>query len=220
MKYKKASVTQGKGFGSTQKDEEQLREQGAFYILGYGKFIPWGDLEPDTLTFTQKFWDEANELFDLLAKGQYVEALTALRQGPWTGTDLARLLPELDTWARVSSAERQALGPMTERTLRLLAKHGLETYHDGLLDKHKESAEATQALQDLLEREMGATCVDTGAYYDKEGNMEGGRDLVLELRNGAEVALQVFHTPRRAEYEGAIPERMRELISVWEGGNK
>jgi hypothetical protein len=217
MKYRNKGVTKAKGFGATQqKDEERLREQSMFYVLGYGKWLEWSDIEPDTLVFTQNHWDEANELFGLLAQGKTVEALTALRKGPWTASAVAQLLPELDVWARLVSPERDAQGPMNGDLLTSIGRHGLETYHRALLEKHKESAEATEALQNALE-ELGLELWDTGAYYDKEGNMEGGRDLVMGVPNSkTEYTFRVFHSPRVAETDDDLPDDVSEVVRQWE----
>ena len=201
-----------------EKDEIRLREQGIFYVTGYGMWINWEDLEPDTLTFTQKYWDEANGVFTLLSAGKLIEGTTALRKGPWTALDIGALLQELDEWALNLSSGRQKMGELDGNVLRTLSTYAVEAYHDALMTKHAASFEATEELQRLIETEMGAEMVDTGAYYDKEGNQEGARDLVFELKNGSEVALQVYHNPRKVAHEGAIPERMQNLIAQWEVG--
>ena len=215
MQYRKATIAKGSGFANPPELDARLLDHTAFQVLGYGEFISWGDIEPDTLAFTQKYWEPANELFTLLANGQYVEALKALRQGPWSPHVLPELLIDLDLWALALSPERQELGAMSAQILDLLRRHGMETYHGALRQRHLASFEAAESLQDLLETEMGAEMVDTGALYDREGNMEGARDLVMQLRNGAEIALRVYHDPRQVKYEGAIPERMQKLIESW-----
>ena len=216
-KYKATVQTVGNGFGRVdEKLAKRIKEDGALMVLGYTQWIDYADIEPDTLSFVQKYWDDGNRLMDALASKDYVQAMALLREGEWTHEDISTLLPELDQWAMGLSAERREIGAMALEGIRALVRHGMETYHEALLAKHAESVEATESLQQLLEAGMEATMVDTGAYYDAAGNQEGGRDLVLELANGMEVALTVHHNPRHVDYEGAIPERMKALIGEWE----
>ena len=206
-----------KGFGKiNEKQEKELRGRAIFLILGYRKYFGWRDIEPDVLTFVQQFWDEGNELFNALYANDVWTARNLLEQGPWTYKQLGVLIKELDEWALGLSAERREMGAMPLEEIEHLTYAGLHYYHEALLARHSESVEATDSLQKLLEKELNAEMVDTGATYDRDGNQEGGRDLVLELKNGEEVALHVHHNPRKAEYEGVIPDRMKALIAQWE----
>jgi hypothetical protein len=218
MKYKKEKISFKKGFGErAQRQEQELREQGIFYALGYGQWLDWSSVEPDCLNFVQSFWDEALELFELLSKGDVLGSVNALRKGPWTSDDLGLLLRDLDNWAFISSEERAALGPMTQQTLRKLQGFGIECYHEALCEKHKESVSATEALQEVLEQE-GLEFLDTGAYYDKEGNQDGPRDLVVGVPGtGTEYSFQVYHSPRKAEYKGVLPDNVKEAVHRWQG---
>jgi hypothetical protein len=220
MKYKKGAIST-KGFGQKAViNEDRLREQSAFYVLGYGKFINWQDLEPDTLNFVQTYWDDGNNLFGQLATGNLIDALVTLRTGPWTARDLGQLLPELDTWAMVLSAERKALGEMTERTLRLLANYGIEVYHEALLKKHSESAEAEATLTKALEQ-VGYTLYDTGAMYSKDGEQEGPRDASYECEGAPDLICKVYHAPMRVVWktdgEGEVSAEVKTVLKQWEG---
>lgn len=216
--YTKKIVTPPvKGFGKmSEKHEKELRGQAIFLALGYQKYFDWTDVEPDTLSFVQKFWVEGNAVFDALNNNDYWTARHLLEEGPWTYKDLGVLIRELDEWALGLSEERREIGAMPMEEIEYLTYAGLHYYHEALVERHPESIKATESLQKLLEQELGAEMVDTGATYDREGNQQGGRDLVMELKNGEEVALHIHHNPRRAEYEGAIPERMKALIAQWE----
>jgi len=214
--YKKSIVSMN-GFGKdSAKIREEYREQGLFYVIGYGQWLDWSAIEPDTLQLVQKFWDDGNALFDLLASGKVVDAVACLRNGPWSGEDIARLLPELDEWALALSPERRLLGAFGIETLRMLSKRGMEDYYVALLDKHRESAEAAETLQAALEA-VGLEFLDTGAMYDANGDMEGPRDLVMGVPNAdTEFAFRVFHSPRRAEYDGSLPEEVASAVQQWE----
>jgi len=196
--------------------EDRLREQTLFYVLGYGKWINWQELEPDTLPFVQKYWEEGNEVIALLAAGAVTEAVTALREGPWSAQDLGQLLPELDRWALLVSSDRYAKGPMDEETLAEVRSHGLETYHDALLLKHAASVEATEALQAVLEV-LGLELLDTGAMYSATGEQEGARDLVMGVPGTeTEYAFRVWHSPRKAETEDTLPNDVEAAVRQWE----
>jgi hypothetical protein len=216
-KYKKEKIASVKGFGEqSRKKEEMLREQGIFYVIGYGKWLEWSSVEPDCFTFTQSFWDEANKLFDYLAKNQIIEAVSTLRKGPWSSDDIGLLLRELDRWAMLSNPERAIQGSVTTRTLRELHYFGLESYHDALCRKHSESVSVTEKLQEFLE-DVGLEFIDTGAYYDKEGNQDGPRDLVVGVPGtSTEYSFRVYHYPKKAEYEGTLPEEVKKAVQLWQ----
>lgn len=217
MKYRKCGITGPKGFGVPSKEaEDKMREQSCLMVLGYGKWVDWSDLESDTLNFVQQYWEEGNHLFETLSEGKVLDALTQLRNGPWSATDLARMLPELDHWAMLMSAERAVLGPMNERIIRTITNEGVETYYGALLEKHAESVEATEDLQRALE-ELGLELWDTGAMYSPEGLQEGPRDLVMGVPDTeTEYAFRIYHAPRKAEYEGTLPEEVAAAVKQWE----
>jgi hypothetical protein len=219
MKYKKATITGSKGFGMTKKDEDRLREQGIFYVTGYEFWIKWETLEYRTLTFVAKYPVEATRVFTLLAERKVVEATAALRKGPWTAHDLGTLLKELDEQAWEQSEDRRNQAPagqVDERILRTLSNYALGAYHDALMVKHKESAEATEALQGALE-EMGLELLDTGAMYSAEGEQEGPRDLVMGVPGSeTEYAFRVYHDPRKAETDDDLPTDVKQAVATWE----
>lgn len=216
MKYRKATI-QPKGFGKVDtKLAEKVRGESVLLVLGYARWIDFADVEPDTMAFVQKFWDEGNQLLDTLAEGDIWTARNLLEEGPWSYEDLGVLVRDLDEWAMVLSDERQVIGSMPLEEVRKTLHHGLEVYHDALLKHHSASAEATDALQEALEAH-GLELWDTGAMYDREGNQEGPRDLVMGVPNTeTEYAFRVYHSPRKAEYNGALPDAIQETVKQWE----
>ena len=196
--------------------EERLREETIFYVLGYELWLNWEDLEPDTLQFVQKHWEAGNKLFALLAERDLVAAVTAMREGPWSARDLGQLLPVLDDWALALSEERRAFGEMNEDTLHMVRRYGMEEYHLALLAKHKQSAEATEALQASLEA-IGLELLDTGAMYSATGEQEGPRDLVMGVPGTeTEYAFRVWHSPRKAETQDPLPTDVARAVQQWE----
>ena len=162
MQYRKATTaTKVHGSGNPLELDEV-----AFQVLGYSKFFCWGDIEPDSLSFEWNFGAPVDELFKLLANEQYVDALAALRQGPWNPQELAELPEDLDVWAKALSPERRELGAMSEGVLDWLGRHGRDIYYGALLKRYPELFEG-ECPQGSLEMGAGAICVDTGTYYDK-----------------------------------------------------
>lgn len=218
MKYKKATIAGPKGFGMTKIDEDRLREKGIFCVTGYEFWINWADLDPDTLTLTQRYSDEATKVFSLLRERNIIEATAALRNGPWSASDIGNLLKELDQRAWELSEDRrnqQPVGQVDERILRTLTNYALGAYHDALLLKHKESADATEALQKALESQ-GLELLDTGAMYSAEGEQEGPRDLVMGVPGtDTEYVFRVYHSPRKAETDDNLPIEVREAVATW-----
>ena len=216
MKYRKAGITRGQGFGITKEQEDKQREVAFFYVLGYGKWVKWEDLTSRELLFVKEYGNEAAKLFELLANNAVVEAVAALREGPWSLQDLYQLMTRLDKWAELTSEDRLGLGEMSEEILRTLHNHGLETFHLALLEKHKESAEATEALQATLEA-IGLELLDTGAMYSANGEQEGPRDLVMGVPGAeTEYAFRVWHAPRKAETEDTLPKDVAAAVQRWE----
>ena len=202
----------------SEEQEGRLKEQTIFYILGYGKWVSWGDLDPSPLQIVKKFPKESSEVFSLLSSNKIIEATLALRIGPWKYQDLGSLLPELDVLANLDP-DRESLGPVTTKILRILQKHGLESYHESLLEKHKESSEATEALKTALEK-VGLEMWDTGAMYSREGEQEGPRDLVMGVPGtDTEYSFRVYHSPRKAEFEGSLPLEVKRAVEIWETSN-
>jgi len=215
--YKTKTQRKGKGFGAqSEPPEDQLKQQAFLYLLGYSTLVDFTEVAPDCFEFVQKHWKEGNELFSALATGELVEAQTVVHTGPWTAKQLAQLLPELDRFALVTSPERQEWGEeVGVQTLRRLKQKGLETFYDALAERHRESFTAAETLGALLEQELGAETVDSGALYDRYGNQEGPRDLVVELA-GKEYAFRVFHTPNKAETDDSLPTEVATVVSRWE----
>lgn len=219
MKYKKATITGSNGFGMTKKDEDRLREQGIFYVTGYEFWIQWEDLDYRSLALTAKYPLEATEVFTLLAERKIVEATAALRKGPWTAHDLGVLLRELDKQAWLLSEDRRnqnPIGSIDQRILRTLSNYSLGAYHDALMAKHKESADATEELQVALEK-MGLELLDTGAMYSADGEQEGPRDLVMGVPDTeTEYVFRIYHAPRKAETDDELPSEVAEAVAKWE----
>ena len=199
----------------SEEQEGRLKEQSIFYVLGYGKWVSWSNLNPVFFQIVKKFPKEASEVFSFLASNKTIEATLALRVGPWKSQDLGSLLPELDTLANINP-DRKSLGPVTSKVLRMLQKHGIESYHEALLEKHKESSEATEALQEALEG-IGLEMWDTGAMYSREGEQEGPRDLVMGVPGtDTEYSFRIHHSPRKAEFEDSLPPEVKKVVKVWE----
>lgn len=216
MKYRKAGITRGQGFGVTKEQEDKHREVAFFYVIGYGKWVKWEEMDPGELPFVNDYGNEAAKVFELLANNAVVQAVTALREGPWNLQDLYKLMTQLDQWAELTSEDRFNLGEMNEDILRTLHNHGLETFHLALLEKHKESAEATEALQATLEA-IGLELLDTGAMYSANGEQEGPRDLVMGVPGTeTEYVFKVWHAPRKAETDDTLPKNIAAAVRQWE----
>lgn len=200
----------------TKAQEDKLRESTFFYVLGYELWLNWEEMEPDAFELVRTYNDEGKELFGLLAARDFLGAVVCLREGPWSAKDLGQLLPELDSWAMALSEKRRALGEMSEDTLQMIRVYGMEQYHLALLEKHKESAEATEALQAKLEA-IGLELLDTGAMYSASGEQEGPRDLVMGVPGTeTEYAFRVWHAPRKAETDDNLPKDVEAAVRQWE----
>jgi hypothetical protein len=215
--YKTTTPQKSKGFAPSRKPPEDQLKQGAFlYLLGYAKLLDFAELEPDCFQFVQNHWKEGNQLFDQLAAGDLVGAQTLVHEGAWSAESFGHLLPELDRVALATSPERQEWGgQLGVQTLHRLHQKGLESFHDALAERHKESFAAAETLGTLLEQELGAETVDTGALYSPKGEQEGPRDLVVAL-GGKEYAFKVFHAPYRVETEDTLPAGVAAVVSQWE----
>jgi hypothetical protein len=213
----KATTTNGKGFApSNTPPEDQLKQEAFFYLLGYAELLNFADLEPDCFAFVQKHWDQGNALFNSLAEGDLVGAQTLIHEGLWTAVELEYLLPELDRVALASSTQRQEWGEqMGAQTLRRIQQKGLVAFHSALAEKHRESFSAAETLGTLLEQELGAETVDSGALYNRNGTQEGPRNLVVAM-GGKEYAFRVFHAPCRAETDDDLPAAVAAVVSRWE----
>lgn len=220
MKYKKGAI-QSKGFGKADKKlAERVRAESILLILGYTRWIDFGDVEPDTLNFVQKFWEEGNLLLDTLAEGDIWTARNLLEEGPWDYNDLGTLVKGLDDWALALSDEREAIGPMPLDEVRKTLNHGLEVYHDALLERHAESARAEATLTEAMEK-VGYTLFDTGAVYTRDGKQDGPRDACYEREGAPDILCKVYHGPMRVEWvtegEGEVPVAVSETLLQWEG---
>jgi hypothetical protein len=215
-KYQKAAISP-KGFSKeSEKLAQEIRGESIMLVLGYSKWLEWSDIEPDTLVFVQKFWTEGNELMDTLAAGGIWEARNLLEKGPWGYQDLGMLIRDLDQWAMALSEERREIGDMPLEEVSKTVYYGLETYHEALLAKHAESAQAAETLQQALEG-LGLELWDSGAMYDRDGNQDGPRDLVMGMpETEIEYAFRIYHSPRRAEYEGTLPEDLAAAVRQWQ----
>ena len=96
------------------------------------------------------------------------------------------------------------------------ADQDLLRVYQNLQEQHRESFQAAETLQKALEA-TGLELLDTGAYYDKEGNQEGPRDLVMEVPGtDTEYAFRVHHDPRKAETDDTLPAAVAEAVAKWE----
>jgi hypothetical protein len=215
--YLTTKTTSDKGFAPSNKPpEDQLKQEAFLYLLGYAELLNFADLKPDCFQFVQKHRDDGLALFAALAEGKLVEAQTLAHTGPWTAEEFGYLLPELDRVALATSTERQEWGDQVGvQTLRRLHQKGLEAFYEALTERHRESFTAAETLGTLLEQELGAETVDTGALYNRDGTQEGPRDLVVALGD-KEYAFRVFHAPYRAETDDALPAAVAAVVSRWE----
>lgn len=90
----------------------------------------------------------------------------------------------------------------------------LKSLYAELQQRHRVSFEAAESLQLALEKQVGAELLDTGALYSPDGEQEGPRDLVVEVK-GNEYTFRVFHDPRKAETDDTLPAEVAAVVAQW-----